>query len=148
MCTDARTHVWTSAQTLVSFPPHRACCQVEREDTVELYMWLNVNFTSRMCSQTCTNYVMLSCHYGPKPLRNVFNILLNLCKWKRQKRFSCFMSPRLKQKRTVIPDSSSSSWGQWLPELSGWPPFASFEPTPAVASIQHKHTHANSSYTT
>ncbi len=29
--------------------------------------------------QICSNCVMLSCQYGPKSLRNVSNILLNLC---------------------------------------------------------------------
>ncbi len=33
-----------------------------------------------MCSrQICSNCVMLSCQYGPKYLRNVYNTLLNLC---------------------------------------------------------------------
>jgi len=43
-------------------------------------MWWNGRFTSWMCSrQICSNCVMLSCQYGPKSLRNVFNTLLNLC---------------------------------------------------------------------
>ncbi len=33
-----------------------------------------------MCSrQICRNCVMLSCKFGPKSLRNVFNTFLNLC---------------------------------------------------------------------
>ncbi len=42
-------------------------------------MWWNGRFASWMCSrQICRNCVMLSCQYGPKSLRNVSNILLNL----------------------------------------------------------------------
>ncbi len=42
-------------------------------------------FASWMCSrQICSNCVMLSCRYGPKSLRNVSNILLNLCQELRQ----------------------------------------------------------------
>ncbi len=42
-------------------------------------MWWNGRF-AWMCSwQICSNYVMLSCQYGPKSLRNVSNTLLNLC---------------------------------------------------------------------
>ncbi len=43
-------------------------------------MWWNGRFPLWMCSrQICSNCVMLSCQYGPKYLRNVSNILLNLC---------------------------------------------------------------------
>ncbi len=43
-------------------------------------MWWNERFTSWMCRrQICSNCVMLSYQYGPKSLRNVSNILLNLC---------------------------------------------------------------------
>ncbi len=43
-------------------------------------MWWNERFSSWMWSQQiCINCVMLSCQYGPKPLRNVSNTLLNLC---------------------------------------------------------------------
>ncbi len=42
-------------------------------------MWWNRRFASWMCSrQICSNYVILSCQYGPKSLRNVSNTLLNL----------------------------------------------------------------------
>lgn len=37
------------------------------------------------------------------------------------------------------PETSSSSWGRWQPEPSGWPPFVSAEPAPAAASKKHKH---------
>ncbi len=43
-------------------------------------MWWNEILSSWMCSrQICSNCVMRSCQYGPKSLRNVSNILLNLC---------------------------------------------------------------------
>lgn len=40
------------------------------------------------------------------------------------------------------PETSSSSWGRWQPEPSGWPPFVSAEPAPAAAS-KNTHTHTN-----
>ncbi len=45
------------------------------------HLWdVNGRFTSLKCSrQICSNYMMLSCQYGPKSLRNVSNTLLNLC---------------------------------------------------------------------
>ncbi len=43
-------------------------------------MWWNGRFASWMCSrQICRNFVMITCQYGPKSLRNVYNTLLNLC---------------------------------------------------------------------
>lgn len=38
------------------------------------------------------------------------------------------------------PETSSSSWGRWQPEPSGWPPFASAEPAPAAASKKKTQT--------
>lgn len=45
----------------------------------------------------------------------------------------------LQRKRMENPETSSSSWGRWQPEPSGWPPFVSAEPAPAAASKTHKH---------
>lgn len=42
-------------------------------------------------------------------------------------------------KRMENPETSSSSWGRWQPEPSGWPPFVSAEPAPAAASKKRKH---------
>lgn len=42
--------------------------------------------------------------------------------------------PQHQRKRMENPETSSSSWGRWQPEPSGWPPFVSAEPAPAAAS--------------
>ncbi len=62
--------------TLLKRPP-----QSPDLNPIEHYgMWWDGRFTSWMCSrQICSNFVMLSCQYGPKSLRNVSNTLLNLC---------------------------------------------------------------------
>ncbi len=64
--------------TLLKWPP-----QSPDLNPTELFgtfgMWWNGRFASWMCSrQICSNCVMLSCQYGPKSLRNVYNTLLNL----------------------------------------------------------------------
>ncbi len=61
---------WTF--TLLKWPP-----QSQDLNPIE-YLWDVVE--REICSlQISSNCVMLSCQYGPKSLRNVSNILLNLC---------------------------------------------------------------------
>lgn len=75
------------------------------------------------------------------------NSLTGVFRWQLgQNKLNClvkelwWMLPPLQQTRKKGPKSSSSSWGRWLPKLSGWPPSVSSEPALVVAS---GHTQTN-----